>query len=190
MADAFSELSARLKKRTRDDVQHLQKRVVEYVERAQTAEDTIDKATRDYINGGVSYIDNRFQQAMALMGETPGYAKEYFRLLAAERGRPFIHAQDITLTGYMGGKYREVMSTQLTVPASAKLKGLVSGLTLVAQNKPLWEAPITTAHSERLWRFNFIGDGRTTFLEFLTMCRENRVMRIILRLPPPNLPAR
>lgn len=166
-------------------LQEMQRRLSEYVELARRAQLTITTATKDYRETGVAFVDPLLRHAFTLFDASALAPKHYFQALAKEHERPLLYAEDLQMQGYIGGKYRHIDLVQLTIPASSRLRGATAGLSLVASPGPVYEHPVTTAHSDRLWRFNFVGDdGMAVFHEFRNTCRTNRTMRVMLKLGP------
>jgi hypothetical protein len=182
----YDDARARLNATTGREMERLNTIINEFEAKAEGAKATLEARTREYLASGVAYNCMKFQSAMSLVGSEP---KDYFKALAKELDRPFIYAYDERKHGYWNGSYTYLEYTQLIVPATNRLKNVVAGLNLVAdQVRMLGQgAEVTTDHSDRTWRFNFEGDGITVLEDFITTCRDNPVMRITLGVRPVTL---
>lgn len=171
------------------NTKYLQQQVADFIETASQSRQIIEAGTEDYLNTGVAYSSREFKRAYAIVDSRPSATKEYFQALAKEHDRPLLYADDVDYQ-YGHNKYRTIPAIQLQIPGNPKLKPLMVPLSLVAVTGSLTEHPVTTAHSDRIWRFNFQDNdaGRSVFNDFRRSCHENKVWRIILRLN--NLPAR
>lgn len=177
----------RLAEVARNKTKALQKSVQDYAVAVEDAKRVIEATTADTLSTGIAYETSGFKHAFDHLDLGPAQAKDYLHDLCKERGRPFLHAVD-THPQERWHTHKEFIL--LTIPKTPRLNSLAAGLNLVAQQGAVWEKPVTTMHSERLWRFTFYGpEGEEIFNDFRKQCAVNPVKRVILKLNS-NLPTR
>jgi hypothetical protein len=166
---------------TTNELIRLQQHFDEFKDKAEMAKLILEKRTQEYLDCGVAYNCTAFQAAFQMIpGSDP---KIYFKEMSKELNRPFVYAEDTKTHGYFGGSYKYHEYTQLTVPATNRLKNIVAGMNLVARHDAMLGEGhgVTTEHSERTWRFRFEGeDAMQVLYDFLENCRTNPVYRITL----------
>lgn len=160
----------------------------EYRALISASEEALVVCTQTYRETCVGFITAKLKAAFEIIHSDP---KEYFKSLADELQRPFVYAWE-----HMHESWPYSATTQrhdrkslqcitLHVPGTARLKNIVAGLNLIAKkgdNPANAEGPIIHQHSERVWRFTFVGvDGVELFLGWLDQCRKDPVFRITLK---------
>jgi hypothetical protein len=184
----YDETAAKLSRTTDIELKRMQSIHDEFVQQAAKAKQELETRTQDYIESGIAYNTTALQTAFNIIHDSD--VKGYFKKLAKELDRPFVYAEDTKDHAYYKGRYQYIEFTELTVPATNRLKGVVAGLNMVAN--PRGERTVDDViarHSERTWRFEFSPEGRHVLLDFIKTCRDNPVLRITLgvRLSPTDL---
>jgi hypothetical protein len=153
-----------------------------------TIEDFRDRLialTNEYKQYGVAHVPLAVAQMFVSCFHT--HTESYFRELASEQKRMFLHSEEQARQYYTtqhGWRAQEII--ELTFPANKKTHNMAAGLSLVARPisglgyEPI-QGPVVHAHTDRKWRFIFTREGFPVHEAFLKQCREDPVFRILLQ---------
>lgn len=142
-----------------------------------------EQETKEFLRTGIAVIDSDFRNA--LEGCLNAKASTYFRTVAKESNRLPLIAEDTRV--YVNG-VGYIVSRAFTMPKQKRLKNVVAGMLLVAQECPtdtqaMQVEPVGRHDSAGTWRLYFNGaQGRDIFDEFRERCYTDPVMRCVLRL--------
>jgi hypothetical protein len=141
--------------------------------------------TGKFMDMGVAVVDKYEDQDWNnRLGQTKlKYLKDINSALSLSSGsRPWIHM--IADDGYAPGRTGWGAYWILTVPKSNKLKNVVAGLLMVADNITTEPFLVHISH-ERKWVFQFYGkQGQEMKDHWLEQCKTDSVFRLCMDLPP------
>ena len=134
--------------------------------------------TDKYLNLGVA-VTTLYEDWTAKLGQTK---LQYLKDICKSSDRPWIHlSQD---DGYYPGRQGWGPFWVLTVPKSNRLKNVVAGLLMVADNH-IPEPFLMHIPHERKWVFQFYGaQGKEMKDHWLEQCANDSVFRLCMGLPP------
>ena len=136
--------------------------------------------TGKYLNLGVAVVTQREDQDwQGRLGQTKF---NYLKDICKSMDRPWIHI--IQDDGYTPGRTGWGAYWILTVPKSNRLKNVVAGLLMVADNA-VPEPFLMHIPHDRKWVFHFYSDkGKELKNHWLEQCANDSVFRLCMNLPP------
>jgi hypothetical protein len=134
----------------------------------------LEQATKDYVKTGVAFVTKQLANDFNWIKDRRPSA--YFRDVARELNRPFVHAFEKDVWCRIANTWRTDIWVE--IPATERNKNLIAGFTLLTGN-----GAVEADHTARLWRFKLNGDaGRECFASWREQCCTNPVMRVTLKL--------
>ena len=138
----------------------------------------LTRKTSEFIDLGVAviklYENDTWQRKL---GDT---LQKYLKEINVSLNRPFILLEESEGYSHIGSHWGRHWT--LHVPKSPKLKNVVAGLLLVAENSG--DPMVNHIFHARKWEFKFVGAKGIEFKdEWLRNCKQDPVFRICLGLP-------